>query len=97
MTSIGKISEDRIAFDHERAFKIRTKGVKLLGLWAATTLGLEGDAADTYARALVTIDFEEAGDEDILRKLLVDLEPLGIGRAELVDRLIACVEQAALQ
>ena len=97
MNCIGKISEDRIAFDHERAFKIRAKGVKLLGLWAATKLGLEGEAAATYARALVTIDFEEAGDEDILRKLLADLAPLGIGRAELIDRLIACVEQASVQ
>jgi hypothetical protein len=97
MNSIGKISEDKITFDHERAFKIRIKGVKLLGLWAAAKLGLESEAADTYARALVSVDFEEAGDEDILRRLLADLEPLGIGRAELVDCLIACVEQASVQ
>lgn len=97
MSGIGKISENKIAFDHERAFKIRTKGVKLLGLWAATKLGLESEAAEAYARALINTDFEEAGDEDILRSLLADLEPLGIGRAELVDRLVACIEQASAQ
>ena len=95
MNSIVKLSQDKQAFDHDRAFKVRAKGVKLLGLWAADRLGLAGQAADAYARALVATDFEEAGDEDILRKLLADLEPLGVGRAELTDRLVECVERAS--
>lgn len=95
MNSIAKISESQLSLDHDRAFKARARGVKLLGLWAAEKLGLEGDTAQAYARALVETDFEEVGDDDILRKLDADLGPLGIGRAELTDRLIECVERAA--
>lgn len=97
MNTIVRISEDKLAFDHDRAFKVRAKGVKLLGLWAAEKMGLKDDGAQAYARALVATDFDEPGDDDILGKLQADLAPYGIGRAELTDRLIAFVEQASTE
>lgn len=97
MNTIVKISQDKLAFDHDRAFKVRAKGVKLLGLWAADVMGLKGDGAQAYARALVAVDFDEPGDDDILGKLLADLAPYGVGRAELTDRLVGFVEQASTE
>lgn len=94
MDNLVKLSPDMLTFDHERAFMVRAKGVRSLGLWAAGRLGLTGLAAKGYARALVDSDFGKTDDEAILRPLLRDLKPLGIKRAELVDRLIECIEQA---
>lgn len=95
MNTIAKLSADKGAFDHEAAFRNRVKAVKLMGMWVAEQLRLDGDAAETYARGLVAVDQEEAGDEDVMRKLLADLGPLGFGRAELQDRLTAFLAQTA--
>ena len=65
--------ESKFAHDAEMQFKVEARRNKLLGLWAAELLGKSGDAAAAYAVDVVKSDFEEAGDDDVLRKVAGDL------------------------
>ena len=65
--------ENKYAHDSEMQFKAEARRNKLVGLWAAELLGKTGDAAAEYAREVVKSDFEEAGHEDVFRKLSGDL------------------------
>ena len=65
--------EAKYAHDAEMQFKADARRNKLLGLWAAELLGKSGDDAAAYAREVVKADFEEAGDEDVYRKVAGDL------------------------
>lgn len=69
--------EKKFALDEEQKFKAEARRNKLLGLWAAEKLGISGDAASAYAREVVAADFEEAGDNDVLNKVLKDLTAKG--------------------
>jgi len=74
--------EKKFAHDEELRFKANARRNKLLGLWAAEKLGLSGDAANVYAKEVVMADFEEAGDNDVLQKVLKDLTSKGIAASE---------------
>jgi hypothetical protein len=74
--------EKKFAHDEELKFKAEARRNKLLGLWAAGQLGLSGEAAVDYARTVVAADFEEAGDGDVVRKVMRDLETKGIAITE---------------
>ncbi|WP_375227861.1 DUF1476 domain-containing protein [Roseobacter sp. S98] len=65
--------ENKYAHDAEMQFRAEARRNKLLGLWAAELLGKSGDAAADYAKEVVKSDFEEAGDEDVYRKVSGDL------------------------
>lgn len=65
--------ESKFAHDAEMQFKAEARRNKLLGLWAADLMGITGDAASDYAREVIKSDFEEAGDEDVYRKVAGDL------------------------
>ena len=65
--------ENKFAHDAEMQFKAEARRNKLLGLWAAGLMGKDGDAAEAYASEVVKSDFEEAGDDDVLRKVSGDL------------------------
>ncbi|MFV0515535.1 MAG: DUF1476 domain-containing protein [Jhaorihella sp.] len=65
--------EAKFAHDEEMTFKAVARRNKLTGLWAAGLLGKSGAEADEYAKSVVLADFEEAGHEDVVRKLLADL------------------------
>ncbi len=65
--------ESKFAHDEEMQFKATARRNKLLGLWAAELLGKSGAEAEAYALEVVKADFEEAGDEDVFRKLAGDL------------------------
>lgn len=65
--------ENKFAHDEEMQFRAMARRDKLLGLWAAELLGKSGDDAETYAQAVVISDVEEAGDEDVFRKVSADL------------------------
>lgn len=65
--------ESKFAHDSEMRFRAEARRNKLVGQWAAGLMGLSGDAADEYARSVVAADFEEAGIEDVVRKLVADL------------------------
>lgn len=65
--------EKKFAHDAEMQFKAEARRNKLLGLWAAEKLGKTGEAAEDYAKEVIRSDFEEAGDEDVFRKVSTDL------------------------
>ncbi|GGE25739.1 aldolase [Primorskyibacter flagellatus] len=65
--------ENKYAHDQEMQFRAEARRNKLLGLWAAELLGKTGADADAYAREVVKADFEEAGHEDVVRKVSADL------------------------
>lgn len=65
--------EAKYAHDEEMTFKAVARRNKLTGLWAAGLLGKSGTDADDYAKSVVLADFEEAGHEDVVRKLVADL------------------------
>ncbi len=70
--------ENKFAHDEEMLFKITARRNKLLGLWAAKKMGLTEEEAKAYAVSVVQADFEESGDEDVVRKLIGDLTSAGI-------------------
>ena len=74
--------EKKFALDAEQKFKAEARRNKLLGLWVAEKLGISGDAANTYAKEVVAADFEEAGDADVVRKVLGDLTAKGEAMTE---------------
>jgi hypothetical protein len=74
--------EKKYALDEEQKFKAEARRNKLLGLWAADKLGMSGDEANAYAREVVAADFEEAGDGDVVRKVMGDLKAKGIAMSE---------------
>lgn len=65
--------ENKYAHDEQMKFRAEARRNKLLGLWAAGVLGKSEEDAAAYARDVVASDFEEAGDEDVFRKLAADL------------------------
>lgn len=69
--------ESKFSHDQELDFKVTSRRNKLLGLWAAEQLGLEGSAAEHYARDVVEADFQEPGDADVVRKILGDFSLKG--------------------
>lgn len=91
--------ENKFARDEELRFKATARRNRLLGQWAAVKLGLAGAAADEYAQAVVKADFDEPGDEDVVRKLTADFTAAGLAiteheiRREMGDLLAAAVTQ----
>lgn len=88
--------EAKFAHDEEMQFKAQARCNKLLGLWAAALLGKAGEAAEEYAKSVVKADFEEAGHEDVVRKVAADLgdksSPEDI-RAKMADLLVEAKAQ----
>lgn len=78
--------EAKFAMDEEMAFRVTARRNRLLGQWAAEKMGLTPEETDAYAKAVVQADFEEAGDEDVVRKLLGDLTAAGIETDEAAVR-----------
>ena len=74
--------ERKFALDEELRFKATARRNRLLGLWAAAQLGKSGADADAYAKSVVMADFEEAGEDDVVRKVKADLEAAGKSGAE---------------
>jgi hypothetical protein len=70
--------ETKFARDEEMAFRILARRNRLLGEWAARAMGLTEVEGDAYAKEVVRAEFEEAGDEDVVRKLLGDLTAAGV-------------------
>jgi hypothetical protein len=74
----GKAHEAQFARDQEIQFRITARRNRLVGEWAAARMGLTPEETDAYAKAVVQADFEEAGDEDVIRKLAGDLTAAGV-------------------
>jgi hypothetical protein len=89
--------EAKFAHDADMQFRAEARRNKLLGLWAAGLMGKTGDEAAEYAASVVAADFEEAGHEDVVRKLAADLGSLASAddiRAKLAE--LAPVAKAQL-
>ncbi len=91
--------EKKFALDAELRFKAEARRNKLLGLWAAELLGKKDGDADAYAKEVVAADFEEAGDEDVFRKIRADLDAAGVGVTDEVirEKMFAFLEEAIRQ
>ena len=74
--------EKKYALDEEQKFRAEARRNRLLGMWVAEKFGITGDAATAYAKEVVASDFEEAGDGDVVRKVLGDLTAKGIAMTE---------------
>ena len=74
--------ESKWAHDAEMRFKVMARRNKLLGLWAADEMGLEGDRAKEYAMEVVRADFEEPGDEDVFRKVRADFDAAKLAHSD---------------
>ena len=70
--------ETKFARDEEMQFRVTARRNKLLGQWAAERMELTPAETDAYATSVVQADFEEVGDEDVIRKLLSDLSAAGV-------------------
>jgi hypothetical protein len=77
-----KGQEAKFTHDAELRFKAEARRNKLLGLWAAEQMGMSDEHAKEYAGEVVAADFEEAGDEDVFRKVLADLKAKGASVSE---------------
>ena len=73
-----RAEEAKFAMDEETAFRVAARRNRLLGQWAAVKMGLTAEETDAYAKSVVQADFEEAGDEDVIRKLLGDMVAAGV-------------------
>jgi len=74
--------EKKFAHDEELRFKATARRNKLLGLWAAQKLGRTGADADAYAKEVVMADFQEAGDDDVFRKVRKDFDDAGVKESD---------------
>ena len=74
--------EAKFAHDEEMIFKAVARRNKLTGLWAAGLLGKTGDEAEAYAKEVILSDFEEAGDEDVFRKIRGDFDAAGVEQSD---------------
>ena len=74
--------ERKFAHDEELRFKATARRNKLLGLWAAEKMGLTGDDAEDYAKSVIKADFEEAGEEDVFRKIRGDFDDRNIDQSD---------------
>lgn len=87
--------EAKYVRDEEMAFRVTARRNRLLGQWAAEKMALTPEETDAYAKAVVQADFEESGDEDVIRKLLGDLTAAGV---EIDDAAVrAAVEQMTVE
>ncbi len=74
--------ENKFAHDEELRFKATARRNKLLGLWAAAKLGKIGEEADSYAREVIRADMQEAGEEDVFRKVRGDFDAAGVNQSD---------------
>ncbi|PNU02389.1 DUF1476 domain-containing protein [Novosphingobium guangzhouense] len=77
-----RAEEAKFAHDADTLFRIQARRNRLVGEWAAERMKLSQAETDAYAKAVVQADFEEAGDEDVIRKLLGDLTAAGVDTTE---------------
>jgi len=89
-----KAFEDKYKHDQELQFRVEVRRNKLLGLWAAELLGRTD--AEAYAKEVISADFEEPGDADLVGKVLGDLQDAGVEMSEhrLRKKMEECLAEA---
>ncbi len=86
--------EKKYAHDAEMQFKAAARRNRLLGQWAAEKMGMTGAEAEDYAKSVVIADLEEAGDEDVYRKIAADFEARGVPTDELRVKMVELMIEA---
>ena len=89
-----KSFEKKFAYDEELQFKVSARRNKYLGQWASQILGYDQEKEKEYIQAVIKSDFEEAGDEDVFRKLKSDLEKNNISDEEIRKKMDELNEKA---
>ena len=89
--------EKQFAHDEELRFKAMARRYKMLGLWAAGVLGKSGADAEAYAKEVVMADFAESSDNDVVHKVLKDLQPKGITEQQVRTQMAELLTQAVAQ
>ncbi len=92
--------EKKYALDEEQKFKATARRNRKLGVWVAEQTGLSGAEAEAYAKSVVAADFEEAGDDDVFRKVRADLDAKGkqsISDADIRAKMDALLAEAAAE
>jgi hypothetical protein len=89
--------EKLFVHDEELRFKAMARRNKMLGLWAAGILGKSDADAEAYAKEVVLADFEEAGDNDVMRKVAKDLQPKGITEQQILAQMTELLAAAVAQ
>ena len=77
-----KAFENKFAHDEALKFKAEARRNKLLGLWAAEQMGLPAEEIEAYVKSVILSDFEEAGDEDVFRKIRGDFDAKGVDQSD---------------
>ena len=90
----GKSFEKKFAYDEELEFKISARRNKHLGQWASQILGYDQEKEKEYIQSVIKTDFEEAGDEDVFRKLKSDLADHNISDEEIRKKMNELNEKA---
>ena len=85
--------ESKWAHDAETRFKVEARRNRALGLWAAEKKGLTGPAVEDFVGSVIAADFQEAGDEDVFRKLRSELEP-SVSDTAIRDKMAECLAAA---
>ena len=93
MDDRGKAFESKWAHDAELRFKVEARRNRLLGAWAAEKKGLSGEAAETFIGDVIAADFQEAGDEDVFRKLRSELDA-SLSDAAIREKMRECLNAA---
>jgi Uncharacterized conserved protein len=98
-SSKGKLHEKDHANKHEKDFRVSARRNKLLGLWAAELMNIHGADADAYAKQVVSADLDEPGDDDVVRKVMGDLERSGVAlpREQLIRKMEELLAEARHQ
>ena len=89
-----KSFEKKFAHDEELQFKVNARKNKYLGQWASQILGYDQEKEKEYIQAVIKSDFEEAGDEDVFRKLKADLADHNISDEEIRKKMNELNEKA---
>lgn len=89
--------EKQFVHDEELRFKAMARRNKMLGLWAGGILGKTSADAEAYAKEIVLAEFEEGGDDAIVRRLLKDLQPKGTTEQQIRTRMTELLAEAVAQ
>ena len=89
-----KSFEKKFAYDEELQFKVSARRNKYLGQWASQVLGYNPDQEKEYIQSVIKADFEEAGDEDVFRKIKTDLKDHNISDEEIRKKMNDLIEKA---
>ncbi|MBL8550278.1 MAG: DUF1476 domain-containing protein [Hyphomonadaceae bacterium] len=94
-----RAEEKRFQLSQEQEFKAQARRARLVGEWAATMMGLSGDEVAAYAKTVVIADLEEAGEEDLFRKIRTDIDARGVAISDhqIRTRMAEALDEARAQ